>query len=456
MKKAIFYTDGSCKPNPGFGGFGYFGYTFLPSKKPTKHIANDLYFTSKGLDKEKENISVDYIYEYIEYIPEKTTNNHAELYSVISVLKRCLDLDIDEVTILADSNYIVSNIEILHKWKENNWRRVDNRELIHVNEWKIVYILLEQLKEKNVKVNINWIKGHSNNLGNDLADFYSAIGSNAALIHSQYTDKPNVVLLDHQISYSEYKESLLEKDIILNFKDMFYNPSIEKATYHFLANFENDNLNIGKKNMESILGINIGYIPEFVNKIKNFIHNVFNKDSFLCIKLSKLKNKNYLRLFKYVEVMYILEKNKSGYRIVTDDNDLIYPMNFKFPLILNVSKTFDFMLEGYLNQSNKNIKVIDITKYLFKDNKCLLKNSDVILKFKDENELNKIINFYLEIGKDIPSYLFLKSIENDIEKVDIILDICYEDYTVSCYTLFKLKNRDLITCHTLSKYLLKI
>lgn len=450
--KAIFYTDGSCKPNPGFGGFGYFGYSFISSKKPTKFPNEDLYFTSRGIEKEKENIEVKDIYEYIEFIQKETTNNHAELYSFIKALEKINSLDLEEVTIFSDSNYIVSNIEIIETWKNNNWRRVDSKELIHINEWIHIYDLLQQIKSKNIQINIQWVKGHSNNYGNELADFYSAIGSNAATLNSKQNNS-NTIILDQSLTFKDFKESFYDKDIVMNFKDMFYNPFIENATFHFLANFENESLLVGRKNTESIFAVNVGYIPEYISKIKNFIKNLTIQENFYTIKIAKLKDKNKLRIFKYIDLQYILMKNKSGYKIVSDDTDLIYPLNYKFPLITNVSKTFNFMVESYLNVDKH--FTFDITNILYENKKCNIKNSDIYIDISDKINLPIINSFKLEIGKDIPSYIVLNNLKDEIKKVTLVVELCYETNTASFYTIFNLQNRDLITCHTLNKYFLR-
>ena len=70
QKLLVAYVDGSTRPNPGFSGYGIFGYTLIPSKRPnkTKHpIKPKLNFTSTGIKEEKDSDPYETV-DIIEYI----------------------------------------------------------------------------------------------------------------------------------------------------------------------------------------------------------------------------------------------------------------------------------------------------------------------------------------------------------------------------------------------------
>ena len=54
---------------------------------------------------------------------------------------------------------------MIHKWEKNNWKTSDKKDVKNIDLWK-------KLKEltKNEKIEWNWIKGHSGDPYNELAD----------------------------------------------------------------------------------------------------------------------------------------------------------------------------------------------------------------------------------------------------------------------------------------------
>ena len=134
MKKVTLYTDGACSGNPGIGGYG--GIL----------IYNDIRKEYNGWEKE-------------------TTNNRMEIMAVIVGLKMlkypC------EVEIYSDSAYTVNAFVDgwLESWRENNWRKADNKEVLNVDLWQELYSL------SNIhKISFNKVKGHADNPLNNRCD----------------------------------------------------------------------------------------------------------------------------------------------------------------------------------------------------------------------------------------------------------------------------------------------
>ena len=133
MKYRI-YTDGACSGNPGPGGWGA---VIFDQKDNQKNIS--------GSEK-------------------NTTNNRMELLAAIMALKKIKTNS--EIIIYTDSIYVKNGItEWIIKWKDNGWKNANKKTVKNKDLW----IKLDNLCQKN-KINWKWVKGHSINKYNNLAD----------------------------------------------------------------------------------------------------------------------------------------------------------------------------------------------------------------------------------------------------------------------------------------------
>lgn len=144
MSKAIIFCDGACKGNPGPGGY-----------------AAKIYYMNRDpiLATGKE---------------DSTTNNRMELMAAIAGI-RALSLDIDEVEINTDSQYLKKGItEWIHGWKRNGWRTANNKSVKNQDLWRELDILCMK-----VKVEWKWVPAHSGISENEEVDkIASYIASN--------------------------------------------------------------------------------------------------------------------------------------------------------------------------------------------------------------------------------------------------------------------------------------
>jgi len=134
------YTDGACTGNPGPGGWA----AVIISDKNTIEL-----FGGEKL----------------------TTNNKMELTAAIKALEYCNenkknDLLLKKIKIYTDSMYVKDGITVwINKWEKNNWKTANKKDVKNIDLWK----KLKKLVETN-QIQWNWVKGHSNNAMNDLAD----------------------------------------------------------------------------------------------------------------------------------------------------------------------------------------------------------------------------------------------------------------------------------------------
>jgi len=133
MKYKI-YTDGACSGNPGPGGWGA---VILDQDDKQKNIS--------GSEK-------------------NTTNNRMELLAAIMSLKKIKTNS--EVVIFTDSTYVKNGItEWMKNWKKNGWKNSSKKPVKNKDLWE----KLDKLCEAN-SVSWKWVKGHSSNEFNNLAD----------------------------------------------------------------------------------------------------------------------------------------------------------------------------------------------------------------------------------------------------------------------------------------------
>jgi ribonuclease HI len=133
------YTDGACRGNPGPGGWG---------------VVLQYNGTSKELHGGEQ----------------ATTNNRMELMAAIQaleVLKRPC-----KVLLHTDSHYLLKGItEWLPNWKRRGWKTASKKPVKNEDLWRR---LDSAIARHDIKW--NWVKGHSGDPGNDLADLLANQG----------------------------------------------------------------------------------------------------------------------------------------------------------------------------------------------------------------------------------------------------------------------------------------
>ena len=135
----VIYTDGACRGNPGPGGWG-------------------LILSYKSYSKEMYGAE------------NHTTNNRMELMAAIKALealtKPCL------VQLNSDSSYVLKGItDWMPNWKKRGWKTAAKTEVKNEDLWRRL--------DKAIaihKVEWNWVKGHSGDVGNDRADALANLG----------------------------------------------------------------------------------------------------------------------------------------------------------------------------------------------------------------------------------------------------------------------------------------
>lgn len=137
MKKFKIYTDGSCYPNPGTGGWG-----------------------ALIVDENRSNSQI-WGGEF------RTTNNRMEMLAAINALKSigaAMGACMAEIT--TDSQYLRKGItQWIRGWSRNGWRTSTGDDVKNKDLW----IELSRLTDYH-HVTWKWVKGHNGHHENEIAD----------------------------------------------------------------------------------------------------------------------------------------------------------------------------------------------------------------------------------------------------------------------------------------------
>jgi ribonuclease HI len=131
-KLIVIYTDGSCDPNPGPGGWA------------ALIIAGEGQRVLKGSEKH-------------------STNNRMELKAALEGIK-----DVDDslpIALYTDSQYLQRGVqEWMDNWKARGWRRKGGR-LANVDLWKEISREIDRRE-----ISWHWVRGHAGNPYNERVD----------------------------------------------------------------------------------------------------------------------------------------------------------------------------------------------------------------------------------------------------------------------------------------------
>ncbi len=134
MKQVYIFTDGSCKGNPGPGGWG----AVLRYKGQEKEISG-----GEG----------------------NTTNNRMELMAVIQALS--LLKEPCHVILTSDSQYVIDALSKgwAKNWRARGWKKSDKSPALNADLWQTLLELQE-----NHSMEYHWIRGHNGHAENERCD----------------------------------------------------------------------------------------------------------------------------------------------------------------------------------------------------------------------------------------------------------------------------------------------
>ena len=134
LKHVDIYTDGSCRGNPGVGGWG----AVLVYRGHEKELCGG---------------------------EQMTTNNRMELTAVIAALEALREPC--EVTLTSDSKYVIDALERgwAEHWRSRGWKKADNSPALNADLWERLLGLMSRHR-----VQLVWVKGHAGHPYNERCD----------------------------------------------------------------------------------------------------------------------------------------------------------------------------------------------------------------------------------------------------------------------------------------------
>lgn len=335
----VLYTDGGANPNPGPTGSGIHGYIFDDKEvaaKPvelanftTENINEPRKDKSKGEGGDKRGAnSIDYAtptktgYAYLDKKNfskiEKTlvkpiayfeqafahdgaaTNNVGEmegLEKAYLAIKHILDagFKVVNVFVLADSQYVIKTFnEYVGKYKQNGWittagTPVKNREIIESCEE-----LKSSILAKGVKIKLEWVRGHGDDLGNNIADYMATIACRSA----RYRRETQV---GKWFTPKQYWENETDRHPLMMMKRGYFNRRKEynePGTYFQIEPSDKDTL-IGKRDNEAYSIVILNEPCQFQESVREAQGRFGQEENkIILLRNEVLYNKNVQRYIK--------------------------------------------------------------------------------------------------------------------------------------------------------------
>jgi len=422
----VLYTDGSCIPNPGIGGWGFHGYTYK-NETPSKPLSGlDYYVTDKGyveksimdsykkgenpykdLDEDNlkegtvsvldENLDGNIItpINFVDHFgpaPKNqhglSTNNAGELKAFARALNFIVKNDINNALIYADSEYVVEGYKkYLDLWYKNNWKNRSGIDVKNKDIWKEVYELKEECKGK--KIRLKWLPGHSIFLGNQLADLNANLGR---ILSNEGVDS----IIESSIEAKSYFKQLEDdKHPLMCHQKLFFNTNSPRIPgIYFMGAIDTDIGLLGKKLSDtsySYINLNkpVESIESLIQRHKKVMKDCENT---VVAHLNTFFKPELYKSFSYFG-SFVLDKFKHN------DNHLSYANKHLITEIVDPpKKSLDAVLamnniakwaEDWISGRDDRFTVTEITDYLFEQVSVMKKKKEVtITKLKDEIKQN--------------------------------------------------------------------
>lgn len=197
----VAYTDGGFRAKlhyrhayPACGGCGVFGYIYANQEPKVGHGCQGFVpshvgilfkdqmkghvVTKLGVEKKPEAVSPLVYLNVRDGSEEFRTNNIGELMGVVHAFKIAKSFDeIRHVFIRGDSEYVLNGLtKSCENWSANGWKLASGEPVKNIEIWQELYGLYLELQSMGKVVELSWIKGHSDSIGNGKADVYATEG----------------------------------------------------------------------------------------------------------------------------------------------------------------------------------------------------------------------------------------------------------------------------------------
>ena len=267
------YTDGGCNPpTGGIAGYGIHGYLYsdelpkqgsgAPKSVPTNYgyILKPLMVADKSMKPvftlfrgcTQENQATPVTVTPLVYvdmcggIDDGATNNVAEITAAINALRLAQLLGVKSAHLRIDSKQVLQGVTSwIDRWKTNGWRTATGTTVANVPHLKDLLVEMDAVNELGITVTYEWVKGHSDFLGNICAD---ALATRGNIIAHKKDFSP---VIEFKPAKGYWKESA-ELNGLLSEPRFYFTTAVNAgrsdygAIYHLGSHGKNDEM-IGKK-----------------------------------------------------------------------------------------------------------------------------------------------------------------------------------------------------------------
>lgn len=440
----VIYTDGGSRPNGKYMGWGIHGYSYkdvIPKKgtgNPT-HYPSSCGYLPKSDKKEgsskTEVTPINYFDGYgctLEY----GTNNLAEILAAKLATEKAIDINPKKLLIRSDSEYVIKgSTDFSYHWVKNNWKKPDGSPVPNAPYWKKLLANYDVLRNNGCDIKIEWVKGHSDFLGNQIADRLATVG----VMGSTNLDSKEQV----DISPAEgYWKNTVNKHPFFCFKTCYFttlSKGQNKGEY-FIGEQDKDVEFIGKRKSDGSYAVFYLKEPEpivdLVRKYQTELTGDF--DNICLLRLNYLFTHHvYTFIEKYGKNAIVKKFNDKIDLWTTDKEPLtkeLVPPRIAQRSIDALSNIKDILLKykaGTLEVGKYNIVNLN---HIFYETKETVKKKETITTTHLKSSIGSGFNsfnvdidiggkFYkviLSLGIDLPNRNTLKALEDNSIKINLI------------------------------------
>lgn len=458
----VLYTDGGCKPNPGVGGYGAFGYAYEEENDLTKgNTPTNYYITNKGFltkDELAKNKAVKVsptFYFIVKGAIGDATNNIAEAYAWIETMIHLRDevangLEISNIYTKTDSEYF---IYLMNKYKEmknldgyfpSEVKTERSKELL-----KLIYDVRSELEKSGITFSISHVKGHSTSFGNNIVDNIATMSimnyiSGRDRSGTTFVKMDGKTFWDNKFiinSYFRFKQLIFEtnQEHFIKINDQLF-----KGYIVFDYNKEKE---VGERTNENIYGmIFTRKDAGVVEDIKNF-YKTYDKRYYSCctIDVGSVNHHSIASFYEaFGDLIFTLpgENYTGNVRTFFKGNPIIYNLNSGALCKMAINKTTGLtdILTTFLGKAyNDNMTAIDITDIIYdrssKKYKLILDRNGKDMEVKNPFGKRPIVLAY---GSDIPNIPWMSNVVQYEPIVNLF--VIKNGSTIKYYTIFQMND----------------
>lgn len=368
-KGMVLYTDGGCvNNNVGWGFHGYYYSNEKPKKgsgHPSHTLTNAGYYQKS--DKKEEVTPIKYL-DGFGSKKEPGTNNVAELLGATNAFNKAMEYDIKTLRIKTDSEYVRKGIlEWSPHWVRNNWIKQDGSPVPNKEYWKELLTSVKTIKDKNVNVTIEWVKGHNDIFGNVAADKLATVGvMNSAQGHF-------VTSINESEPDGYWKSEVFKHPFLFN-KRFYFNTlsSSHVPGEYLLGDHGKDDELLGQRDGDGAYSVTQFKAPEpIMEMIRQYQTEMSGDfDSIVMVRLDKLFNyKTYKEIEGYGKAALIRSRATRLDLDALDKEPLtkeLKPPRLAWRAIecLSILKA---LLTNYRSGTSQELQITDITSVFYED-----------------------------------------------------------------------------------------